>query len=271
MLCAARGLRLEVRRAPHRARRAVRAVAAGGRAGGHPQHRRRRPDRAVEPGRPRRDGDRPRSPTSGCCSCAATTASATTPTRTCASSTSPPALDALEAAVLAGRRRSEERRMSQRIDERITERYAALSPQERRAAETLLEHLDDLATYRSAELADAGRGVEGDDEPAVPQPRVRRLRRGPRPPARAAVRRRAAPRRRGRRRPGRARSRTRRGDRCGTPSSSPVLADGRRAAGRRPPGAGRRLAQQPPGRAAPAPAARPRPRATSGWPRCPGR
>ena len=41
-----------------------------------------------------------------------------------------------------------------RIDERITERYAALSPQERRAAETLLEHLDDLATYRSAELAD---------------------------------------------------------------------------------------------------------------------
>ncbi|MBZ5740058.1 MurR/RpiR family transcriptional regulator [Nocardioides mangrovi] len=44
--------------------------------------------------------------------------------------------------------------MSQRIDERITERYAALSPQERRAAETLLEHLDDLATYRSAELAD---------------------------------------------------------------------------------------------------------------------
>jgi DNA-binding MurR/RpiR family transcriptional regulator len=44
--------------------------------------------------------------------------------------------------------------MSQPIDERITERYAALSPQERRAAETLLEHLDDLATYRSAELAD---------------------------------------------------------------------------------------------------------------------
>jgi DNA-binding MurR/RpiR family transcriptional regulator len=43
---------------------------------------------------------------------------------------------------------------SERIDERITQRYAALSPQERRAAETLLEHLDDLATYRSAELAD---------------------------------------------------------------------------------------------------------------------
>jgi DNA-binding MurR/RpiR family transcriptional regulator len=43
--------------------------------------------------------------------------------------------------------------MSMRIDERITRRYAVLSPQERRAAETLLEHLDDLATYRSAELA----------------------------------------------------------------------------------------------------------------------
>jgi DNA-binding MurR/RpiR family transcriptional regulator len=43
---------------------------------------------------------------------------------------------------------------TERIDERITQRYAVLSPQERRAAETLLEHLDDLATYRSAELAD---------------------------------------------------------------------------------------------------------------------
>ncbi len=41
----------------------------------------------------------------------------------------------------------------QRIDDRITDRYAALSPQEQRAAQTLLEHLDDLATYRSAELA----------------------------------------------------------------------------------------------------------------------
>lgn len=40
------------------------------------------------------------------------------------------------------------------IDERITERYVDLSPQERRAAETLLEHLDELATYRSAELAE---------------------------------------------------------------------------------------------------------------------
>src|SRR4051812_50126963 len=45
-------------------------------------------------------------------------------------------------------------RTDERIDERITQRYAVLSPQERRAAETLLEHLDDLATYRSAELAD---------------------------------------------------------------------------------------------------------------------
>ena len=41
-----------------------------------------------------------------------------------------------------------------RIDERIAERHDSLSPQERRAAATLLEHLDDLATYRAAELAD---------------------------------------------------------------------------------------------------------------------
>lgn len=40
-----------------------------------------------------------------------------------------------------------------RIDERIAAHHADLSPQERRAAETLLEHLDDLATYRAAELA----------------------------------------------------------------------------------------------------------------------
>lgn len=40
-----------------------------------------------------------------------------------------------------------------RIDERITLHHEALSPQERRAAATLLEHLDDLATYRAAELA----------------------------------------------------------------------------------------------------------------------
>jgi DNA-binding MurR/RpiR family transcriptional regulator len=41
----------------------------------------------------------------------------------------------------------------QRIDERIARRHDALSPQERKAAATLLEHLDDLATYRAAELA----------------------------------------------------------------------------------------------------------------------
>lgn len=40
-----------------------------------------------------------------------------------------------------------------RIDERIAARHRDLSPQERRAAATLLEHLDDLATYRAAELA----------------------------------------------------------------------------------------------------------------------
>ncbi|WP_110182099.1 MurR/RpiR family transcriptional regulator [Nocardioides solisilvae] len=40
-----------------------------------------------------------------------------------------------------------------RIDERIAARIGSLSPQERRAAATLLEHLDDLATYRAAELA----------------------------------------------------------------------------------------------------------------------
>ncbi len=41
-----------------------------------------------------------------------------------------------------------------RIDQRIADRHDALTPQERRAAATLLEHLDDLATYRAAELAD---------------------------------------------------------------------------------------------------------------------
>lgn len=41
-----------------------------------------------------------------------------------------------------------------RIDERIAERHDSLTPQERRAAATLLEHLDDLATYRAAELAE---------------------------------------------------------------------------------------------------------------------
>ncbi|MFT4263596.1 MAG: MurR/RpiR family transcriptional regulator [Nocardioides sp.] len=41
-----------------------------------------------------------------------------------------------------------------RLDERIARHRAELSPQERRAADTLLENLDDLATYRAAELAD---------------------------------------------------------------------------------------------------------------------
>jgi len=41
-----------------------------------------------------------------------------------------------------------------RIDRRITARHDDLSPQEQRAAATLLEHLDDLATYRAAELAE---------------------------------------------------------------------------------------------------------------------
>lgn len=41
-----------------------------------------------------------------------------------------------------------------RIEERIASRHEQLSPQEQRAAETLLEHLEDLATYRAAELAE---------------------------------------------------------------------------------------------------------------------
>ena len=40
-----------------------------------------------------------------------------------------------------------------RIEERIAQHHAGLSPQERRAAETLIEHLDDLNSYRAAELA----------------------------------------------------------------------------------------------------------------------
>jgi len=39
------------------------------------------------------------------------------------------------------------------IEARIAERYATLAPQERRAADCLLDHLDDLALYRAAELA----------------------------------------------------------------------------------------------------------------------
>lgn len=41
-----------------------------------------------------------------------------------------------------------------RIDERIAAHHDELTPQERRAAATLLEHLDDLGTYRAAELAE---------------------------------------------------------------------------------------------------------------------
>ncbi|MCL8025729.1 MurR/RpiR family transcriptional regulator [Nocardioides bruguierae] len=41
-----------------------------------------------------------------------------------------------------------------RIDQRITACLPRLSPQERKAASTLLTHLDDLATYRAAELAE---------------------------------------------------------------------------------------------------------------------
>jgi len=44
-------------------------------------------------------------------------------------------------------------RVDERIDERIARSHPSLSAQERRAADTLLEHLDDLATYRAAELA----------------------------------------------------------------------------------------------------------------------
>ena len=40
------------------------------------------------------------------------------------------------------------------IEVRITEKYADLAPQERRAADVLLEHLHDLAMYRASELAD---------------------------------------------------------------------------------------------------------------------
>jgi DNA-binding MurR/RpiR family transcriptional regulator len=43
--------------------------------------------------------------------------------------------------------------MSSRIDERIALCRDTLPPQERRAADALVAHLDDLATYRAAELA----------------------------------------------------------------------------------------------------------------------
>lgn len=40
-----------------------------------------------------------------------------------------------------------------RIDERIEERYAELSPQEQKAADTLLDRLGDIAVYNAVELA----------------------------------------------------------------------------------------------------------------------
>lgn len=40
-----------------------------------------------------------------------------------------------------------------RIDERIADKYGDLPPQERRAADILLAHLDELAMYRASELA----------------------------------------------------------------------------------------------------------------------
>jgi DNA-binding MurR/RpiR family transcriptional regulator len=39
------------------------------------------------------------------------------------------------------------------IEQRVHEHYAELSPQEQRAADVILDHLDDLALYSSAELA----------------------------------------------------------------------------------------------------------------------
>ncbi len=40
------------------------------------------------------------------------------------------------------------------LQARITDRYPTLTPQERQAADTLLTHIEDLATYRATELAD---------------------------------------------------------------------------------------------------------------------
>ncbi|KAA9394736.1 MurR/RpiR family transcriptional regulator [Kocuria coralli] len=44
--------------------------------------------------------------------------------------------------------------MKQQIADRITAGYARLTPQEQRAADVVLAHLDDLAVYSSAELAE---------------------------------------------------------------------------------------------------------------------
>ena len=40
------------------------------------------------------------------------------------------------------------------LEARIADRYPTLAPQERRAADTLLEHLGDVGTYRATELAE---------------------------------------------------------------------------------------------------------------------
>ncbi|WP_035330179.1 MurR/RpiR family transcriptional regulator, partial [Dickeya solani] len=39
------------------------------------------------------------------------------------------------------------------IDERLRNQYSELSPQEQRVAEFIFDHLDDLISYNSAELA----------------------------------------------------------------------------------------------------------------------
>ena len=43
--------------------------------------------------------------------------------------------------------------VGQRIDQRIDRQYAALSPQEQRAADVVLDRLDDLAVYNASEIA----------------------------------------------------------------------------------------------------------------------
>ena len=45
-------------------------------------------------------------------------------------------------------------RTMKRIDERLRTHYSTLSPQEQRLAECIFQHLDDLISYNSAELAD---------------------------------------------------------------------------------------------------------------------
>ena len=178
-------------------------------------------------------------------------------------------LDALEAAVLAVAAQVASRSARDEPSGSTSgspQRYAELSPQERRAAETLLEHLDDLATYRSAELAELA-GVSK----ATMSRLFRSLGFADFDEVRDHLR---ALRTAGRAAPGR-----RRADACRPPRPRAGVA----AARAREPGARRRrrrcsagarrvlvvgLAQQPPGRAAPAPAARARARPTYGWRRC---